>query len=168
VSGPPEDTGLPEDAHGGIIAAASVLTDVSTHWQLQRLICSLALSSVRHNGASTEKGKEPMLIPGAILSILGLICDVIAGVVLLPKIFITDEELSLLAGLPIEPSTTHLTGKVTRANLPVAVTDVERLNEYRDSYIEARKEERNKGRIGLWLLVVGSCLQAFGVILALL
>ena len=109
-----------------------------------------------------------MVALGAILSILGLICDAVAGLVLLPKIFITDEELDLLAGLPIEPSTTHLTGEVTRATLPVAVTDVTKLNEYRERYIEARKEERRDGRIGLWFLVAGSFLQASGVILAML
>jgi len=105
---------------------------------------------------------------GAILSILGLICDAVAGLVLLPKIFITDEELNLLAGLPIEPSTTHMTGKVTCATLSVAVTDVTKLNEYQGRYIEARKEERRNGRIGLGFLVAGSFLQASGVILAML
>jgi hypothetical protein len=61
-----------------------------------------------------------------------------------------------------------MTGKITHANLPVAVTDVAELNKYRDRYIEARKEERKNGRIGLVFLVVGSVFQALGVIIALL
>jgi len=36
-----------------------------------------------------------MLVLSAIFSILGLIFDAIAGLVLLPKIFITDQELNL-------------------------------------------------------------------------
>jgi hypothetical protein len=80
-----------------------------------------------------------MLVLSAVFSILGLICDAIAGLVLLPKIFITDQELDLLAELPIEPSTSHMTGEVSRATLPVAVTDVTKMNEYRKGYIEARK-----------------------------
>ena len=106
-----------------------------------------------------------MPVLSTILSILGLICDLIAGVVLLPKIFITDEELDLLAELPIEPSTSHTRGETTRVILPVAVTDVTKLNEYRENYIAARKEEKRKGGIGLWFLVAGSFLQFLGVIL---
>ena len=109
-----------------------------------------------------------MLVLSAVFSILGLICDAIAGLVLLPKIFITDRELDLLAELPIEPSTSHMTGKVSRATLPVAVTDVTKINEYRKGYIEARKEERRSGKIGLWFLVAGSFLQVLGIILTLL
>lgn len=109
-----------------------------------------------------------MLVLSAIFSILGLICDAIAGLVLLPKIFITDQELDLLAELPIEPSTSHMTGEVSRATLPVAVTDVGKINEYRKRYIEARREERRNGKIGLGFLVAGSFLQVLGVILVLL
>jgi hypothetical protein len=100
-----------------------------------------------------------------IVSILGLIFVFIAGCILLPKIFITDKELSFLEKLPIEPSTSHMTGAESRANLPVAVTDVDKIKEYRDRYIKARKEERAKGRIGLWFLAFGALLQIGGVIL---
>jgi len=106
-----------------------------------------------------------MKIVGAILSILGLACDAIAGLVLLPRIFVTDKELNFLAELPIEQSTTHMTGAISQANMPVAVTDVEKLNDYRKQYIGARKEERKNGQIGLWLLVVGAVLQVAGVLL---
>ena len=109
-----------------------------------------------------------MAIISAIVSIAGLACDALAGLVLLPKIFVSDEELNQLAGLPIEQSTSHMTGAVTHANLPVAVTDVVKLIEYRTRYIEARKKERKSGRVGLVFLVVGSTLQVAGVILALL
>ena len=108
-----------------------------------------------------------MLVLSAIVSILGLICDAIAGLVLLPKIFVTDQELSLLAELPIEPLTSHMTGEVSGAKLSVAGTDVTKMNEYRKKYIEARKEERRDGRIGLGFLVAGSFLQVLGIILAL-
>jgi hypothetical protein len=113
-------------------------------------------------------GRGIMLVLSAIFSILGLVCDAIAGLVLLPKIFITDQELNLVAELPIEPSTSHMTGEVSRATLPVAVTDVTKIDEYRKKYIEARKEERKNGKIGLGFLVAGSFLQVLGVILALL
>jgi len=109
-----------------------------------------------------------MLVLSAILSILGLLCDAVAGLILLPRIFITDQELLLLAELPLEPSTSHMTGEVTRKTLPVAVTDVVKINDYRERYIEARQEERKNGRIGLGFLVAGSFLQAAGVIIALL
>jgi len=101
-----------------------------------------------------------------IFSVLGLVLVGIAGIVVLPKIFITDEELKLLSDLPLEPSTTNMTGKITRANLPVAVTDVTKLGEYREKYIQARKDERRKGKFGLWCLVIGSFFQVLGVILA--
>jgi hypothetical protein len=109
-----------------------------------------------------------MIITSAVASILGLILVVVAGVVLLRNIFITDEELNRLAELPIEQSTTNMTGAITHANLPVAVTDVVKLLDYRKSYIEARKIERKNGRIGLWLLVIGSLLQIVGVTLSAL
>ena len=108
-----------------------------------------------------------MLVLGVVLSVLGLVCDGIAGLILLPRIFVTDEELNLLAELPIEQSTSHMTGAVTRATLPVAVTDVKRLIEYRKRYIEARQQEKRNGRFGLAFLVAGSFLQVVGVILTL-
>jgi len=74
-----------------------------------------------------------------------------------------DKELELLSELPIEQSTSNMTGKITRKNLPVAVTDVEKLVRYRDNYIEARKAERRNGRIGLVLLIVGSLFQLVGL-----
>jgi hypothetical protein len=61
-----------------------------------------------------------------------------------------------------------MTGEITRKTLSVAVTDVEKINDYRGRYIEARQEERKNGRIGLGFLVAGSFLQAAGVITALL
>jgi len=118
--------------------------------------------------STTLEGGKAMLVLSAILSILGLLCDAVAGLILLPRIFITDQELLLLAELPLEPSTSHMTGEVTRKTLPVAVTDVVKINDYRERYIEARQEERKNGRIGLGFLVAGSFLQAAGVIIALL
>ena len=109
-----------------------------------------------------------MLVVGAGLSILGLIFDLIAGLILLPKIFITDREIELLAQLPIEESTTHMTGAGSRTTLPVAVTDVEKLKEYRDRYIEARRGERKHSRLGLLAFVIGFLLQLVGQVFALL
>ena len=48
---------------------------------------------------------------------------------MLPKIFIADRELDLLAELPIEPSTSHMTGEVSGAKLSVAVTGVTKMGE---------------------------------------
>jgi hypothetical protein len=109
-----------------------------------------------------------MTIVGAVLSILGLVLDLVAGLILLPNIFITDREIRLLAQLPIEESTSHMTGADSRKTLPVAVTDVTKLREYRDRYIEARKEERKKGKLGLGVLIIGFFLQIVGQILPLL
>jgi len=109
-----------------------------------------------------------MPILGMILSILGVVCDFVAGVILLPKIFITDQELNLLAELPIEPSTSHMTGEITGKTLTVAVTDIANIINYRKQYIEARQQERKNGRIGLFFLVIGSFFQAAGIIIALL
>jgi len=103
----------------------------------------------------------------AILSILGLICDAVASSILLPRIFITDDELRLLAELPLEPSTSHMTGELSGKTLPVAVTDVASLSKYRSRYIDARKNERRNGRYGLGLLVAGSILQVVGIVVTL-
>jgi len=106
-----------------------------------------------------------MLALGIAVSVLGLILVLVAGLILLPRIFVKDEELDLLSELPIEPSTSNMTGVVSRQNLPVAVTDVGKLLAYRERFIEARKEERKKGKQGLYMLVAGSVLQVLGVIL---
>lgn len=106
-----------------------------------------------------------MLAFGIVASIFGLILVLVAGLILLPKIFVTDEELALLSELPIEQSTTNMTGVESQQNLPVAVTNVGKLLTYRERFIKARKEERKKGRMGLYLLVGGSVLQVLGVIL---
>ena len=106
-----------------------------------------------------------MLAIGISASVLGLVLVMIAGLIVLPKIFITDEELDLLSELPIEQSTTHMTGAESFKNLPIAVTDVSKLLEYRKRFIDARKEERKKGRIGLYTLVAGSFCQVVGVII---
>ena len=106
-----------------------------------------------------------MLELGIVASVLGLALVLVAGLILLPRIFVTDEELALLSELPIEQSTTNLTGAESRQNLPVAVTDVGKLLAYRKRFIEARKEERNKGKIGLYMLVAGFGLQVLGIIL---
>ena len=100
-----------------------------------------------------------------VASVLGLILVLVAGLILLPKIFVTDEELTILSELPIEQSTSSMTGAKSHQNLPVAVTDVIKLIEYRDRFIEARKEEKKKGIIGLYTLVAGSVLQVSGIIL---
>ena len=107
-----------------------------------------------------------MLVIGIVSTVLGVILVLIAGLILLPKIFITDGELDLLTEIPIEQSTSHMTGAVSGATLPVAVTDVSKLLEYRESYINARKEEREKGKRGLYCLVTGTIFQVFGAILA--
>lgn len=105
-----------------------------------------------------------MFVFGILASVLGLIFVLVAGLILLPRIFVTDEELALLSELPIEESTTHMTGANSHLNLPVAVTDVGKLLTYRERFIEARKEERKKGTIGLYILVMGSGFQVLGVI----
>ena len=102
----------------------------------------------------------------ASLSILGLFCVLSAGLVLLPKIFVPDEELNFLDELPIEPSTSHMTSEAGE-NLSVVVADVAKLDKYRKSYIGARKEEKRKEKIGLGLFVLGFIFQAFGVALSL-
>jgi len=102
----------------------------------------------------------------ALLSVIGLVLVAVAGFVLLPSIFITDAELVALGELPLEESTSHMTGASSGRTLPVAVTDVAKLVAYRDRYIQARKEERRKGRMGLCLLGSGSALQIVGVVLS--
>jgi hypothetical protein len=108
-----------------------------------------------------------MMIVGAVLSILGLVLDLVAGLILLPNIFITDQEIELLAHLPIEESTSHLTGADSNETLSVTVTDVTKLREYRDRFIEARKDERKKGKLGFGVLIIGFFLQIVGQILVL-
>ena len=103
-----------------------------------------------------------------VLSILGLGLEFIAGMILLRSIFITDEEIELLAQLPIAESGTKLTEPGSRVSLPAALINPTKLKEYRDTYIEARKKERNHGRRGLLLLAVGFALQLVGQILVLL
>ena len=103
-----------------------------------------------------------------VLSILGLGLEFIAGVILLRSIFITDEEIELLAQLPIAESGTKFTEPGSRVSLPAALIHSTKLKEYRDTYIEARKKERNHGRLGLSLLTFGFVLQLVGQALVLL
>lgn len=106
-----------------------------------------------------------MITLGIFSEILGLIAVLVAGIIWLPKIFVTDEELKLLGELPVELSTSNLTGEISRETLPAVVIDGEKLNEYRRRYMDARKEEREKGKNGLCLLVIGFAFQVLGVIL---
>lgn len=89
----------------------------------------------------------------------------VAGLILLPKIFITDKELELFAELPIEESTTNLSSAVTKETLAVALTNPAKIKEYKKRYIASRKEERQKGKKGLIFLVIGSLFQTIGLIL---
>lgn len=89
----------------------------------------------------------------------------IAGLILLPKIFISDKELELFAEIPIEESTTNLSSAITNQILSVAVTDPAKIRDYKERYITARKEERRKGKKGLIYLVIGSLFQTIGLIL---
>ena len=100
------------------------------------------------------------------LSIVGLIVEFVAGLILLKSIFITDEEIKLLAELPIEESRSHMSARNSGVQLNVAVIDSAKLSEYRDRYIQARKTERGRGRLGFGMLVVGFLLQLAGQILA--
>jgi hypothetical protein len=107
-----------------------------------------------------------MALLGMILSVLGLVLVLAAGIVLLRYIFIPEEELTRLAALPLEASTGHTTGAQSRRRLSIAVTDIAQLNEYRDQFIAARRVERQIGRWGFGLLIAGSLLQIFGVIVS--
>lgn len=89
----------------------------------------------------------------------------VAGLILLPKIFITDKELELFAEIPIEESTTNMSSAITNQTLAVAVTDPVKIKNYKERYIAARKEERQKGKKGLIYLVIGSLFQTVGLIL---
>jgi len=106
-----------------------------------------------------------MVILGIIISSIGIILVMIAGLFLLPKIFISNEELEMLAELPFEESTTNTKGIQSQKILPIAVTDAKKIEEYKERYINARKEEREKGKLGLYFLVLGSMMQAAGLIL---
>lgn len=101
-------------------------------------------------------------IIGVILSIIGLACAAIGGLVLLPKILITQEELDLLASIPVEPSTSHMTGEVSGENRNVALTDISSLEEYRKVHLEARRQEQTKGIQGLRFIVGAFLLQVLG------
>jgi len=97
------------------------------------------------------------------LQIVGLLLTVIGSWILLRGLFITDEEIEDLTTLPISPSKSSFekTG-------PLATTDPERLKNYRDLFLNKRKEERRKGRFALWLFIGGFALQAVGLFFATL
>ncbi|MBI5574530.1 MAG: hypothetical protein HY919_08310 [Elusimicrobia bacterium] len=105
------------------------------------------------------------LIIGTILSIIGIIGTLIGALILLPKIFIPKEELELLSKLPVEPSTSHMTSSITHKTLPVTVTDVKVLIEYKELYIKNRKKDTEKGKKGFIFLIGGSLLQILGIII---
>lgn len=105
-----------------------------------------------------------MIVLAVVLSVIGLMCEFVAALLLLPHILTTEKELDLLVKLPIEEATTHLTGAQSGKTLPVALTSLDRLSEYRQYYLQARKNERRKGQQGLRVLVAGSVLQMVGVL----
>lgn len=105
-----------------------------------------------------------MLILGLVLSGTGLVLVAISGYILLKNLFVSDEELNMLSKLPIEPSNSGMTGMTSGKNLPAAVTDPDKLKEYRTLYIKERETERKNGRKGLWLLIFGTALQVIGLI----
>lgn len=106
-----------------------------------------------------------LLITGTITSIIGIIGSLIGALILLPKIFISKEELELLSKLPVEPSTSHMTSAITNKNLPVTVTDVKILIKYKELYIKNRTEGAAKSKKGFIFLISGSLLQILGIIL---
>lgn len=103
-------------------------------------------------------------ILGAILLIAGLFYAAIAGLILLPKILVTQEELDLLANIPVEPSTTHMTGALSGETRNVALTDIISLKTYKSAYLDARREERVKGKRGLRFIVYAFLLQVIGTL----
>lgn len=107
-------------------------------------------------------------ILATILLIVGLTCATVAGLFLLPKILVTQEELDLLANIPVEPSTTHMTGEESGVTRNVALTDIVSLKRYRSAYLEARREELRKGILGLRLIVAAFVLQVIGTLCMLI
>jgi len=58
--------------------------------------------------------------------------------------------------------------RYTRKNLPVAVTDVGKIIEYRSKYINSRKEERKRGKLGFSFIACGSSLQFIALLINML
>ena len=86
-----------------------------------------------------------MALLGMIISVCGLVLELAAGIVLLRYIFVMEAELTRLAELPLEPSTTHVTDASGQGPLSAAVTDVTQLRAYREQFIAARRVERDRG-----------------------
>lgn len=102
-----------------------------------------------------------MLI-GNTLIIVGLFLDLIAAYILLKNVFITDGEIKQLSDLPIEESTSHMTGRESGDTKPIALTDVKELADYKDRFIKERNIEKKRGQTALRILIFGFILQIVG------
>ncbi len=95
-----------------------------------------------------------------LISLAGLVCGIWGSFILVNHIFITDKEIEKLSAIPLEASNTNMTNKDCSKNLPVALTDVTAILDYRNMAIENRKIERGNGKKGLRWLMIGFILQA--------
>jgi len=96
------------------------------------------------------------------LQIAGLALTVWGSWLLLKGLFITDAEITKLSDLPVHQSKHYGHGGDCFAAL-----DPEKLDAYKNLYVQKREEERRKGRCALRLFIVGFALQAMGLFFAL-
>lgn len=101
-------------------------------------------------------------------TVFGLGLSVWGSVILVRHLFISDKEIEEISEIPIEPSTTNYTSATSRQNLSGAVTDITKINQYKNDFIKRRKSERTNGKRGINLIILGFVLQSIPYVFALL
>ncbi len=120
-----------------------------------------------------SEGAEPQFVSasggghpvGLWFSGVGLALGLVAALLLLKSLFITDEEIARLSELPLGESSTNLTITGDHTPRPVALVIPEAADEYTARFIAARRDERTRGRRALALLVAAFVLQLAGIVL---
>jgi len=106
-----------------------------------------------------------MLFTGIFISITGIVFIFISSIKILPKtLFMSEKELEELSNLPFNASNTNVGEK----NEAIITSDIEKLEKYREHYLNNRRTGRKNGKTALKLLVVGFILQTIGLIITAL
>ena len=99
-----------------------------------------------------------------ILTVAGLGAQLRGAFLLSRHLFVSDEEINRLVNIPIEESTSNLSGATSNLPKAAAVLDVPKFREFRDVHVRDRRNQKRIGRHALKLIMMGAVLQAIGAV----